>query len=75
MDRVYIPRFDVPERPKLLELPAGQAKILKRDVTRLFSWIHRTRERSSDEQRGNALKKLIENKIGKIKVCTIAFMY
>ncbi len=59
-DLVYVPRFDGPERPRLVRLPAGVGKTLLRDVNRLFARIYRVRDRSQDAYRKAAIGKVLE---------------
>jgi lon-related putative ATP-dependent protease len=54
-DMVYVPRFDVPERPRLFMLPAGKGRELKRDVGRVFVRVARIRERTQEARRRVAL--------------------
>jgi ATP-dependent Lon protease len=66
VDRIYVPRFDIPERPKLVTLPAGRAKPFKRDVSAVFTRLQRLRDRQQDGGRRGALKKLVSERLPRL---------
>ena len=64
-DMVYIPRFDAPDRPRLVRLSAGQATRLRKDVHGLFRQLGRIRDKASSESSSlDRIKRLVARRMG-----------
>ncbi|MBI4585474.1 MAG: AAA family ATPase [Planctomycetes bacterium] len=62
-DLVYLPRFDAPQRPRLVRLPAGKGRVLKNDIRRVFTRIQRLREKVKENLRLNAIKRYLLDRV------------
>lgn len=62
-DLIYVPRFAALDRPRLVRLPPGKTRRLKKDVHALFGRLARIRYGASDSTRLSRIKNLLASRI------------
>jgi lon-related putative ATP-dependent protease len=62
-DLIYVPRFDALDRPRLVRLPAGESRGLRKDIRGLFRQLARVRDKSSESSGLDRIKRLVARRI------------
>ena len=66
-DRLYVQNFEDPQRPKLLELPAGEGNRLQEDVTQLLHKLHEALENQPPKKWRSTARRILETRVRAIQ--------